>query len=195
MVSGSSRGQRVHGRDQRGQQVVARNLAAGVDAQRGGDGGQIGWKRGLVEIDADAGDGLVAGDLYQDARDFAAVEHQIVGPADIAADARDLLDGFDGGQAQGEGQHGIGLQDHRTVQAGAGGGMPPVAVAALAGGLLVGKHHIADVEIGGRPHGGVDGSEVEHPAAHAHSSRKLISMARAECVMAPAETKSAPVSA
>ena len=90
--------------------------------------------------------------------------------------------------------------------------MPRAAQAALAGGLLLRNHHTADCEAGRGAHRGIDGGVViDSPAgkrrpyavniaadiepSHASSSRKLRSMARAEWVMAPEETKSAPASA
>jgi len=81
-------------------------------------------------------------------------------------------------------------------------------VAALARGLLAGHDHRTNRAAGCREHGGVDGRVIVDMAVgklaahtvdverdHANSRRKLMSMARAECVMAPDETKSAPVSA
>ena len=67
---------------------------------------------------------------------------------------------------------------------------------ALAGGLVVGDDVGAERLAGGDALGGVDGIEAEDAAVHhANSSRKLMSMARAEWVIAPEEAKSAPVSA
>ena len=105
---------------------------------------------------------------------------------------------------------GDGRQDDGAVDAVAGFGVPGVAVASLAGGLLdrPGRRCRAR-QAGGDAHGGIDGIEVDDVAFgegrggggsmielhHASSRRKLMSMARAEWVMAPEETKSAPVSA
>ena len=82
-------------------------------------------------------------------------------------------------------------------------------MAALPGGLLVGDHDGAGrAARRPRPHGGIDGGvvvdvrgretradAVDIERHHTNSRRKLMSTARAEWVMAPEETKSAPVSA
>src|SRR5215831_16027230 len=84
--------------------------------------------------------------------------------------------------------------------------MPGVSVPALPGQLPVRQHDCADVLAGGGALRGIDRIEVQNapvgeegtePAdVHQTSSRrKLMSMARAEWVTAPAETKSAPASA
>jgi len=70
-----------------------------------------------------------------------------------------------------------------------------MAVSSLPCRLLVRDHDSTDGTLRRETHGGIDGSVMfDHPA-HVSSSRKLISMARAECVIAPDDTKSAPVSA
>ena len=89
---------------------------------------------------------------------------------------------------------------------GAGFGVPGVAVASLPGELTVGQHDGSRFARGGDPLRGIDGIEVENlplgkclaetrEIDHTNSRRKLRSTARAECVMAPEETKSAPTSA
>ena len=47
-------------------------------------------------------------ELYQDAGDLAVIEHEVVGPAQVALNAGGLRDGFDGGEAEGEGEDGDG---------------------------------------------------------------------------------------
>ena len=85
-------------------------------------------------------------------------------------------------------------------------GVPGVAVTSLAGKLAIGQDDGAGLAGGGDALGGVDGIEVDDVAFgecvaeageidHTSSRRKLRSMARAEWVMAPEETKSAPTSA
>ncbi len=101
---------------------------------------------------------------------------------------------------------GDGRQDEGAVDAAAGFGVPGVAVASLAGGLSIGQDDGAGLAGGGDAHGGIDGIEVDDVALgkglaeageidHISSRRKLRSTARAEWVMAPEETKSAPASA
>ena len=81
-----------------------------------------------------------------------------------------------------------------------------MAVTSLAGELAIGQDDGAGFAAGGGSLGGIDGIEVEDLAIgeslaeageidHTSSRRKLRSMARAEWVMAPEETKSAPTSA
>ncbi len=117
-----------------------------------------------------------------------------------------LGDGFDGGEAEGEGEHRGWGQDEGAVDAAAGFGVPGVAVTSLAGKLAIGEDDGAGLADGGDALGGIDGIEVDDVAFgeglaeageidHTSSRRKLRSMARAEWVMAPEETKSAPTSA
>ena len=81
-----------------------------------------------------------------------------------------------------------------------------MAVTSLPGELTVGQDDGAGLARGGDPLRGIDGIEVENLALgkclsetreidHTNSRRKLRSTARAEWVMAPEETKSAPTSA
>ena len=97
-----------------------------------------------------------AGELHQDAGDFAAVEHEVVGPAQVADQVGGLDDGVLRGQAQGQGEDGRGRENHGTVDAGAGFGVPGVAVASLAGGLAIGQDDGSGLEGGGGAHGGID---------------------------------------
>ena len=59
-----------------------------------------GGKLGVVHVDADAGDGLAVDELHQDAGDLLVIEHDVVGPAEVAGsvDARWL----GGGEAERE---------------------------------------------------------------------------------------------
>ena len=196
----------IDGGEEREENVFARELAAGVQAQGGGFAREIGGKVGVIDVDADAGDGLAVDELHQNAGDLAVVEHEVVGPAQVALDAGGLRDGLHGGDAEREREDGDGGQDDRAVDSVAGFGVPGVAVAALAGELAIGEHDGAGLACGGDAHGGIEGIEVEDLAFgkggaeageihHTSSRRKLMSMARAEWVMAPEETKSAPASA
>ena len=183
------------------------SVAAGVLAKGDGFFGERGRKDGVVDVDADAGDGVAVDELDEDAGDLAVVEHEVVGPAQVALDAGGLRDGVDGGDAEGEGENGPGGQDDGAVDSVAGFGVPGVAVAAESGELAIGEDDGAGFAGGGDPHGGIEGIEVEDlavgeggaEAVEVHlatsSRRKLMSTARAEWVMAPEETKSAPASA
>src|ERR1039458_5745371 len=146
--------------------------------------------------------------MHQNAGDLLPAEQQVVGPADIAHQAGGFENGALHSQAQRQGQRRHRPQHQGTVDSGAGFGMPRPAQASLAGGLLLRQDHAAGFETGRGAHSGIDaGVVVDSPAGksgadeadiergHASSSRKLRSMARAEWVMAPEETKSAPASA
>ncbi len=196
----------IDGGEESEQNVFARKFATGVLAQGDGLFGELGREVGVIDVDADAGDGVAVDQLHQDAGDLAVVEHEVVGPAQVALNAGGLRDGVDGGDAEREGEHRCGGQDERAVDSVAGFGVPGVAVAAVSGELAVGEDDGAGLAGGGDPHGGIDGIEVEDLAlgeggaesieVHQTSSRrKLMSTARAEWVMAPEETKSAPASA
>ena len=89
---------------------------------------------------------------------------------------------------------------------GAGFGVPGVTVTTLPGELTVGQHDGSGLAGGGDPLRGIDGIKIENPPFgkcvaetreidHTNSRRKLRSTARAEWVMAPEDTKSAPTSA
>ena len=67
-------------------------------AERGGFRSQLGREFGLIHIDADAGDGFAIDQLNQDAGAFLPVEHEIVGPAEIAENPRGFGDRFDCGE-------------------------------------------------------------------------------------------------
>ena len=146
----------IDGRQKREENLFAGDFASGGEAQRGGLGRQLGWEDGVVDVDADAGDGAPAGELDKDAGDFAAVEHEVVGPAQIADQVGGLDDGVLRGQAQGQGEDGRGRENHGTVDAGAGFGVPGMAVASLAGGLAIGQDDGSGLEGGGGAHGGID---------------------------------------
>ena len=74
---------------------------------------------------------------------FSAIEHDVVGPAEIAGDAGGFGDGFDGGESDGQGERGRGIEHDGAVDAVRGRGVPGVAVAALSGGLLIGDYYRA----------------------------------------------------
>src|ERR1035438_8915580 len=95
--------------------VLAGEFAAGVMAERDGQAIDVIGKLGLVHVDADAGDGTAIDQLYQDAGGLAVVEHEVVGPAQVALDAGGLGDGFDGGDAEGRSEDGRWRQDERAV--------------------------------------------------------------------------------
>ena len=121
------------------QNVLAREFAAGVLAEGDGQVAEVVREFGLVDVDADAGDGHAVDELHQDAGGLAVVEHEVVGPAQVALDAGGLGDGFDGGEAEGEGEDGGRGQDEGAVDAVAGFGVPGVAVTSLAGELAIGQ--------------------------------------------------------
>ena len=57
-------------------------------------------ERGVVDVDADAGDGVAAGGLHQNAGHLPVREHQVVGPAQIADQSRWPRDGVCGGETE-----------------------------------------------------------------------------------------------
>src|SRR5262249_8851012 len=143
---------------------------------------------------------------HQDTGDLFVVEHQVVGPAEIARNSAGLRDGFDRRKAKGHGEERRGLHHNAAVDSSRRFGVPGVSVTALPGGLFPGENYGAERQSGGGAHGGVDGRIVVDAALrksaaqpvdvhHTSSRRKLMSMARAEWVIAPEETKSAPASA
>src|ERR1019366_3649879 len=87
--------QRIDGGKEGKQNVLASKLAAGVLAQRDPSALQVVRERGVIDVDADAGDGLSIDQLNQDAGGLPVVQHQVVGPAQVAPDAGGLRDGFD----------------------------------------------------------------------------------------------------
>src|SRR5260370_26476985 len=92
--------------------------------------GERGREGGVIDIDADAGDSVAVDELDEDAGDLAIIEHEVVGPAQVALDAGGLSDGFDGGDAEREREYGRRGQDERAVDSVTGLGVPGVAVAA-----------------------------------------------------------------
>src|SRR5579864_3993540 len=198
--------------------MLARVRPIRNNSKRSGLGRDFRRKYGVVYVDPDAGDGGRIDELYQDAGYFPVVSHYVVGPTQIALDMRGLRDGFRRSEPQGERQHrhGIGRQlgtEHqRNIKPRIWFGMPVATMPALSRRLLIG-HYGGAVRAAcfgqarGLQHGGIDGVEIKDrllPAladvfqieGHQSSSRrKLMSTAGAECVMAPAEMKSAPVSA
>jgi hypothetical protein len=190
-----------------------------VETQRSGLGGQFIGKHSVIYVNADAGhDGRLM-DLHQDSRHLSLAEHQVIGPAQIALDIGRSGDGFGGGESEchGENRHGIlrqrGPQHQRNVETASRLGMPDMTVSAHDVSLFFGQNCRAmgiagRCEPNGFAHRGIDDVEVSDTAAgqalpdeakiqrlHTSSSQKLISVARAEWVMAPEETKSAPVCA
>src|ERR1019366_7067719 len=154
----------IDGGEESEQNVLAGEFAAGVLAERDGQAIDVAGKRGLIDVDADAGDGLAIDQLYQDASGLAIVEHEVVGPAQVALDAGGLGDGLDGGDAEGEGEDGRGRQHEGAVDADAGFGVPGVAVASLAGELAIGQDDGAGLGCGGDALGGIERLEVEDVA-------------------------------
>src|SRR5262249_13323259 len=131
-VVGRQRGVCAGGGEERVQQVLGIGLAAGDEFERGRF--DAGREFGLIDVDADTGDGLAFLELDEDAGDLAVSDHDIVRPAEVARDG----DGFGGGEPEREGEERGGFEDDRAVEAGARRGVPGVSVAALAGGLLAG---------------------------------------------------------
>ena len=139
MVSGSSAMQGIDGGEEGEENVLAREFAAGMLAEGDGEVAEVFGEFGLVDVDADAGDGHAVDELYQDAGGLAVIEHQVVGPAQVALDAGGLGDGFDGGDAEGEGENRGRRQDEGAVDSVAGFGVPGMAVTSLAGKLAIGQ--------------------------------------------------------
>src|ERR1035437_6078350 len=154
----------IDGGEESEQNVLAGEFAAGVLAERDGQAIDVAGKRGLIDVDADAGDGLAIDQLYQDASGLAIVEHEVVGPAQVALNAGGLGDGLDRGDAEGEGEHGGGRQNQRAVDAGAGCGVPGVALTSEASELTIGQDDGAGCAAGGGSLGGIEGIEVEDVA-------------------------------
>src|SRR5450759_4453019 len=132
-------GEGIDGGKESEQNILAGEFPAGVLAERDRLALQVVWKPGLVHVDADAGDGLAIDQLYQDAGGLAVAEHEVVGPAQIALYAGGLGDSFDGGDTEGEGEYGGGRQNQRAVDAGAGCGVPGVALTSEASELMIGQ--------------------------------------------------------
>src|SRR5580700_4979078 len=70
------------------QQVLARPVAAGFDEERSGGGAEFFRKLRLVDVDADADDGVADAcdfgiEFGEDAAEFFAAEEEVVGPAEI----------------------------------------------------------------------------------------------------------------
>ena len=94
-----------------------REFAAGCMRSEVASVARSGGKVGVIDVDADAGDGVAVDELDEDAGDFLAVEHEVVGPAEIAGDAGGFGDGFDGGEAEGEREYGRGVEHDGAVDA------------------------------------------------------------------------------
>src|ERR1017187_8416417 len=116
----------IDGGEESEQNVLAGEFAAGVLAGRDGQAIDVAGKRGLIDVDADAGDGLAIDQLYQDASGLAIVEHEVVGPAPVALDAGGLGDGLAIGQLP-PAASGLAIVEHEVVG--------PAQVALDAGGL------------------------------------------------------------
>ena len=69
--------------------------AAGV-AKGDGQVAEVFGQFGLVDVDADTGDCHSIDQLYQDTGGLAVIEHEVVGPAEVALYASGLRDGPDG---------------------------------------------------------------------------------------------------
>ena len=88
---------------------MARDGTAGFAVQRGGRGAKGRIEGLLVDVDADADDGIghCAGfcfGLNEDAARFARTEEQVVGPAQIGGEAGGFANGMGGGESGGERQ-------------------------------------------------------------------------------------------
>ena len=77
------------------------------DAERGRLRRELRGKRGVVHVDADAGDDGRLGKLDQNAGRLSAVQHDVVGPAQVARKVRGAGDGFRRGQAERQRQAGM----------------------------------------------------------------------------------------
>jgi len=98
---------------------------------------------GQVEADADYCPAVLGLRLYQDAGQLAAFDPDVVGPLDLALDAGcELLGCLADGEGNGEGEEQValvqGAEDRGVEERLAGGCGPGAALAAAAGGLLVG---------------------------------------------------------
>src|ERR1035438_3590465 len=112
----------VGGAQQRGYDGLARNGLAGgsacptfFTAQRSGFARQLGRKRFVIHVDANAGDGLNAGQLHQNAGDFPVGNHHVVGPAQIAGDAAGFGDGILRRQSQRQSENRRRRQHQRAI--------------------------------------------------------------------------------
>ena len=174
-----------------------------LDAQRSCDGFEIFGELPMTDVDADARDERGWMLLNHGAGQFLFVEDHIVRPAQIGLHARNSVYRLLDGQSQRHGQDGQGVrrqrqaQNDRDIETFTRRGVPSVAVTADAVCLVLGNDNrsmrlAALGELCRVNHGRGGGLK---PDLHNSSSRKLMSFAGAECVMAPAETKSAPASA
>jgi hypothetical protein len=154
----------IDGGEEGEENVFARELTARMPAERDGKVAQVFGEFGLVDVDADAGDGHSIDQLYEDAGGLAVIEHEVVGPAQVALNTGGLSDGFDRGDAEGKGEDGGRVQDEGAVDAVAGFGVPSVAVTSLAGELAIGQYDGAGLGCGGDALGGIDGIEVNDVA-------------------------------
>ena len=140
--------------------------------------------------------GSFFGGLDHHTGELAAVQHYVVGPSDVALGVHGLRDR----EAEGHGQDRkdmVEAENNGNIKASSRGRMPGVTVASDPGGLFFRDDHCSvrlasRRQLRGVLHRGLGRSE---PDGHRRSSRKLMSTAFAEWVIAPLETKSAPVSA
>ena len=155
---------------------------AGGELERGGERSEAGGERGVADVEADTDDGVaegvgrggVNGGFYEDAAELFRAEEEVVGPADVGCESGGLGDGGLRGEAGGKrkpkraGERELRADESGDVNAVAGGGVPGVAGAAAAGGLLVGDEDGVFGEGGGlceeRGVGGGDGGEVVEAA-------------------------------
>ena len=144
----------------RASRMSSRGKGRPGDSQGSGERGYFSGEFAVVDIDADARDGVGCHGLHEDAGHLTIGQHEIVGPAQVANQAGSFEDGGMGGEPEGEREERRLREDERAVDAVAGGRVPGVAVAALSGGLLFGEDDVADGKAGGRGHGGVDGLVV-----------------------------------
>src|SRR2546425_1581057 len=157
------------GRENRG--YLVRSL--GGEPERGRPLPQLPGKHELVDVDTDAQDDVgeaargIALGLGQDARDLPSVQQHVIGPADLAPDAGDVvksIDDGDGGDERELGGEGGGngrTENHRHQEALAGRVEPDAPAPSPARPLMGGRDHRALGGAGRRAPGGLDLRGIE----------------------------------
>src|SRR5438445_10735913 len=127
----------------------------GGEPERGRPLPQLSGKHELVDVDADAQDHVgeaargIAQGLGQDARHLPSVQQHVIGPADLALDAGNLVksiddgDGRDEGELGGEGGGNGRTENHRHQEALAGRVEPDAPAPSPARALMGGRDHRA----------------------------------------------------
>src|SRR6185369_7980904 len=77
-------GEGIDGGEEGEENVLAREFAARVLAEGDGEVADVVREFGLVHVDADACDCYAVDELYEEVGGFAVIEHEVVGPAQIA---------------------------------------------------------------------------------------------------------------